>query len=91
MVVLVVERVKPSLRGEITRWLIEPKTGVFVGQVSARVREKLWERVCSKTKDGAAMIIWSSNTEQGFRIDFWGDTSRKVTDWDGLQLITKPE
>ncbi|MBA3516457.1 MAG: type I-E CRISPR-associated endoribonuclease Cas2, partial [Rhizobiales bacterium] len=31
MVVMMLERVSPSLRGELTRWLIEPKTGVFVG------------------------------------------------------------
>lgn len=91
MMVLILERVRPSLRGEIARWLLEPKAGVFVGNVSARVREKLWQKVCSKTGDGAAMIIWTSNTEQGFRIDFWSDTSRHIHDWDGLQLVTKPK
>lgn len=89
MVVLIVERVQPSLRGELTRWLLEPKAGVFVGNVSARVREKLWQKVCAKTGEGAAMLIWATNTEQGYRIDFWGDTSRRVYDWDGLQLITR--
>lgn len=89
MVVMLLERVSPSLRGELTRWLLEPKAGVFVGTVSAMVREKLWEKVCQRTTEGGSMIIWTSNTEQGFRIDFWGDTSRKVYDWEGLQLITK--
>jgi len=89
MVVLILERVRPSLRGELTRWLLEPKAGVFVGNISARVREKLWQKVCHATGDGAAMILWSSDSEQGYRIDFWGDTSRRVYDWDGLQLITR--
>lgn len=92
MLVLLLERVKPSLRGELTRWLLEPKTGVFVGNVSARVRQKLWQKICSQTGDnGAAMMIWSSDSEQGFRIDFWNGTSRRVYDWDGLQLITIPK
>lgn len=91
MTVMILERVSPSLRGELTRWLLEPKTGVFVGRISARVRDKLWQKACSKAKDGACMIIWSSNTEQGFKIDFWGDTSRRVYDWEGLQLITIPK
>jgi CRISPR-associated protein Cas2 len=91
MVVLIVERVRPSLRGELTRWLLEPKAGVFVGKISARVREKLWQKVCSQTGDGAAMILWSSDSEQGYRIDFWGNTSRRIFDWDGLQLVTHPD
>ena len=45
MVVLVLERVPTSLRGELTRWMLEPKAGVFVGTMSALVREQLWEKV----------------------------------------------
>ena len=91
MTVLILERVTPGLRGEMTRWLLEPKAGVFIGNVSARVRERLWEKACQKARDGACMIIWTSNTEQGFRMDFWNDTSRRMYDWEGLQLITKPK
>lgn len=90
MVIMILERVKPSIRGELTRWFLEPKAGVFVGSVSAMVREKLWEKACKSSNDGACMLIWSTNTEQGFKIDFWGDTSRRVYDWEGLQLLTKP-
>ena len=32
MVVMVLEKVPVSLRGELTRWLIEPHPGVFVGR-----------------------------------------------------------
>jgi CRISPR-associated protein Cas2 len=39
MVVLILERVPPGLRGELTRWFLEPQAGVFVGRVSAIVRE----------------------------------------------------
>lgn len=90
MVVMILERVKPSVRGELSRWLLELKAGVYVGSVSAMVREKLWEKACKSAGDGACMLIWSTNTEQGFKIDFWGDTSRRVYDWEGLQLLTKP-
>jgi CRISPR-associated protein Cas2 len=90
MTILILERVKVSLRGELTRWMLEPKTGVFIGRPSSRVREKLWQKVCQATGDGAAMLIWSTNNEQGYKIDFWGETSRYVFDWEGLQLITRP-
>lgn len=52
MVVLIVERVPASLRGALTRWMIEPKAGVFVGSVSAMVRERLWLKVCAALKGG---------------------------------------
>jgi CRISPR-associated protein Cas2 len=90
MIVIIVERAPTSLRGELTRWLLEPKAGVFVGRVSARVREKLWKRVCSKVKGGSCILIWRTNNEQGFQMDFWNDPTRHVTNWDGIQLITKP-
>ena len=50
MIVMVIERVPTSLRGELTRWLLEPRAGVFVCEVSALVRDKLWELVEDKAK-----------------------------------------
>lgn len=44
MVVIVLEKVPRGLRGELTRWLVELDTGVFVGQLSATVRDLLWRR-----------------------------------------------
>ncbi|MCD6345555.1 MAG: type I-E CRISPR-associated endoribonuclease Cas2, partial [Anaerolineae bacterium] len=44
MVVMILEKVPVGVRGELTRWLLEIKTGVFVGHISARVRDKLWEK-----------------------------------------------
>ena len=94
MVVLMLERVTPGLRGEITRWMLEPRAGVFVGDVSAMVREKLWERVCkqlgSKSASGAGMLIYSTDTEQGFAMRLYGETTRTIEDFDGLALIRIP-
>ena len=41
MVVMLMEKVPKSVRGELTRWLIELRSGVFVGNISALVRDKL--------------------------------------------------
>lgn len=90
MIVLIIEKVSPSLRGEITRWMIELKAGVFVGNLSGLVREKLWDHVCQKTKGGAVTLLQSASNEQGYSIRSHGDTSRKIRDFDGLQLITVP-
>ncbi|RIK38487.1 MAG: type I-E CRISPR-associated endoribonuclease Cas2 [Chloroflexi bacterium] len=90
MVVMVLERVTPSLRGELTRWMLEPKAGVFVGDMSALVRERLWEHICKQVRDGGAMLIHSTDTEQSFALRLHGDTTRSVVDYDGLQLIRIP-
>lgn len=39
MTVIVLTAVPPGLRGHLTRWLLEISSGVYVGYVSARVRE----------------------------------------------------
>ena len=90
MVVLILERVSPSLRGELTRWLIQPKTGVFVGHISSRVRDLLWQRVDQGLKGGAALLIHTSDTEQGFAIRTAGKTRRLIEDFDGLLLPKSP-
>lgn len=87
MTVIVLERVPASLRGELTRWLLELRAGVFVGKVSALVREKLWEQVCTGMRGGAGTLVYSSDTEQGFAMRFWGETTRSVVDFEGLALI----
>lgn len=90
MTVMILERVPASLRGELSRWLLEPKTGVFVGRIPASVRQRLWQRACQGAAGGACLLVYAADTEQGFRIDFWGRTSRAVEDFDGLQLIRIP-
>lgn len=90
MVVMILERVPVSLRGELTRWLIEPRAGVFVGQISAAVRDRLWLKVCEKSRNGAATMIYNAANEQGFTIKNWGDPSRNVVDFEGMLLIQRP-
>lgn len=90
MSVFLLERVPEGLRGELTRWLIEPKTGVFVGRISAMVRDRLWERVCGGVKGGACLLIYTSDSEQGYAIRSFGDTKREVVDFEGLWLVKRP-
>ena len=51
-----------GLRGELSRWLLELRAGVFVGKVSALVRDLLWEEVCQKSQGGSALLL-----DGGFR------------------------
>lgn len=90
MVVMILEKVSPSAKGHLSRWLLEIKSGVFVGKVSALVRDELWETVTRKLKlNGAAMQVWSTNNEQGFQMRMEGDRNRTIISLEGLQLIKR--
>jgi CRISPR-associated protein Cas2 len=92
MIVIILEKVPNRLRGELTRWLLEPRAGVFVGHVNAMVRDRLWDKCCkSKGVDGGVLQIWSTNTEQRFTMRMYGQPRRTVVDWEGVQLICIPE
>ena len=89
MLVLILEKVPVGLRGELSRWLIEPKAGVFVGNVSALVRDRLWQKVSTaRGLKGACVRLYSSNTEQGFVIESAGEPSRRISDCEGLEHFT---
>ena len=90
MVVMVLQRVPASLRGELTRWMIEPQAGVFVGTMSAMVRDRLWEKCCDGLRGGGVMQIWNTNNEQGFAMRTAGTVRKDVVDKQGLQLVRTP-
>ena len=87
MVILILRRTTPGLRGELSRWMIEPQAGVFVGNISALVRDKLWQSVLEQAPDASAMMFYGAQTEQGFAMRCAGDDTRRPRDFDGLTLI----
>ncbi|MBV9282681.1 MAG: type I-E CRISPR-associated endoribonuclease Cas2 [Chloroflexi bacterium] len=90
MVIFVLQNVPTSLRGELSRWMLEPRAGVFVGKPSAMVRDRLWSMVKQKSREGGCLLIHSTDNEQGFRMEAHGDTSRSVRDFEGLTLVQIP-
>ena len=57
MILMSLERTPASLRGELSRWLMEIRTGVYLGHVSAAVREALWTKCCEKMGDRGGVIL----------------------------------
>lgn len=90
MMIIILEKVRVSLRGELSRWMIEPFPNVFLGHVSAEVRDRLWDKCCKSCKMGGVVQAWSTNSEQHYKIRMFGNTNRKVLDLEGLQLIQVP-
>ena len=89
MIVLVVTACPSGLRGQLTRWLLEIAPGVFVGRVSKRVRDLLWQRVLELARNGRAIMVFSARNEQ--RLDFRVHDSDWVpVDFDGVHLMRRP-
>jgi CRISPR-associated protein Cas2 len=88
MLVIVVESVPPRLRGRLAIWLLEVRAGVYVGNVSRRVREMIWETVIKGIEEGNAVMAWSTNTESGFDFLTWGANQREPVEMDGLKLVS---
>lgn len=88
MMVLVVTGCPAGLRGDLTKWLMEVAPGVFVGRPSARVRDLLWDRTEDLLQQGRAILVYSSDNEQGmeFRTHLSDWTP---TDFDGLTLMMR--
>ena len=87
MTVLATTAVPDSLRGALSRWTIEVVAGIFVGTVSARVRDELWDAASAVVGDGAAVLIYPAANEQGFALRTAGHRRRVPADFDGLTLI----
>lgn len=88
MLVIVTENVPPRLRGRLALWLLEVRAGVYVGKVSKRVREFIWEHVEAGYEDGNVVMAWATNTESGYDLRTLGDNRRIPVEFDGLKLVS---
>lgn len=90
MTILILERVSPSLRGDLSRWLVEVQAGVFVGRVSEVVREALWVRCTDRSDDGTVLLLWRTNGEQGFDLRAWQPRQYVPINVEGVWLTLRP-
>ncbi|QEW05313.1 type I-E CRISPR-associated endoribonuclease Cas2e [Nitrincola iocasae] len=88
MLTVVTESVPPRLRGRLAVWLLEVRAGVYVGDVSRKIREMIWFQVTELAEDGNAVMIWATNTESGFDFQTYGENRRIPVDYDGLRLVS---
>lgn len=88
--VITLKKVPNSLRGDLTRWMQEITTGVYVGSFNSKVREYLWERVTDTVGQGEAAMCYSCRNEIGYSFCTY-NTERQVVDYDGIPLVLIPE
>lgn len=87
MLVVVTENVPPRLRGRLAIWLLEIRAGVYVGNVSQRIREMVWQQISALAEEGNVAMTWATNTESGFDFQTYGKNRRIPIDEDGLRLV----
>ncbi len=88
MLAIVLENAPPRLRGRLAVWLLEVRAGVYVGDLSKRVREMIWGQVEEGIEDGNAVMAWGTNTESGFDFITCGENRRIPVEWDGIKLVS---
>ncbi|MFI7342969.1 type I-E CRISPR-associated endoribonuclease Cas2e [Streptomyces sp. NPDC050085] len=87
MTVIATTAIPDNVRGALSRWLTEPMPGLYVGTLSAKVRDELWGVVAKSVGDGAAVLAFPDSSEQRFAIRTAGQRRRAPIDFDGLTLI----
>jgi CRISPR-associated protein Cas2 len=88
LLVVVTENVPPRLRGRLAVWLLEIRAGVYIGDVSRRVREMIWEQCGQLREEGSIVLAWAANTESGFDFQTLGNNRRVPVEFDGLRLVS---
>lgn len=88
MMVIVLENAPARLRGRLAVWLLEMRSGVYVGTYSVKVRDMVWEHVKAGLEDGNAVMVWDAPTESGFDFVTLGKNRRIPIEMDGIKLVS---
>lgn len=86
MIVITLTKVPNSLRGDLTKWYQEIQTGVYVGNVTAKIRDELWHRIMRDIGNGQATMVYNINNELSYTFKTTRP-DREVVDYDGIPLM----
>jgi CRISPR-associated protein Cas2 len=88
MLVIVSENIPNRLRGRLGVYMIEVRAGVFVADLSKKVREMLWKWIKQDIEEGNVVMLWSTNTESGYDFVTLGKNRREPVNLDGMKLVS---
>lgn len=86
MIVIDVESASYKVRGVLTRRLLEIRAGLFVGCLSKRAVEQLWDDVVSSNPP-AAFLAFPAKNELGVGIISIGEHQYQIEDNYGIPLV----
>lgn len=87
--VITLKKVPTSLRGDLTKWMQEIATGVYVGNFNSSIREYLWERVKKSADTGEASLSYACRNEIHYNCETFR-SDRTIIDCDGIPLVLIP-
>ena len=90
MTVVILIAAPGGLRGHLTRWMVEVAAGVFVGAVSARIRDRLWDLLADRIGDGQAVMVEPAANEQRWAVRTAGPDRWYPVDFEGVILSARP-
>ena len=89
LTIITLKNSPPSLRGDLTKWMQEISTGVYVGNFNTKIREKLRERVVESVGSGEATMTYAYRNEIGYKFETH-NSSKISIDYDGIPLVFTP-
>ena len=90
MVVFSLHNAPQRVRGLLSRYCLEIRSGLFVGRLDKRMRVRLWKIVQeTATAKTSAVLCWSEPTAQGFAFRTLGNGTQRPVRYDGVWLIAE--
>jgi CRISPR-associated protein Cas2 len=74
------------LRGYAGRFLQQTGPNLYVGKMSRRVADRLWDRLCETSGTGSLVMITSARNDAGFEVRLHQVAGTILVDMDGIVL-----
>ena len=90
LTVITLKNSPPPPRGDLTKWMQELSTGVYVGNFNTKIRQELWARVIESLGNGEATMTYTYRNEIGYKFETH-NSSKIPIDFDGIDLVLSPK
>ncbi|MBN6741233.1 type I-E CRISPR-associated endoribonuclease Cas2 [Acidithiobacillus sp. MC6.1] len=92
MLVVIANDLPAAVRGRMKLWFIEPRPNVFVSGVKDAVAKKVVDYLYDHCPSSSGLMVFHRISETpGYEIRGIGDTTRKLTEISGLQLVIEKQ
>lgn len=87
MIVIILSLAPESVKGVVSRYLIEVSTGVFIGDMASNIRHEIWDFIRGNIGKGTGILAVSENSITGFKIETINMKNRDFRSIDGVEWL----
>jgi len=92
MLVVLANHIPPAVRGRMKLWFVEARPNVFVAGIKDATADKVVKYLFEHCTFASGLVVFQKiNKPPGYKISSLGDTTRKMTEISGLQLILEKQ